>query len=122
MDCGDGIRRADAGSMANGTASNDKIASATLAATDTGKVFTNKGAVGTVQLTLPVAKFGMWFTFAVFAAQTFEVLPGSGAKINGGSTKISAAGSQALVGVATVACLDGTNWYATDLTGTWTTS
>lgn len=121
-DCGDGIRRADNGSYFVGTAAVAKTANATLSATDTGKAFTNTGAAGTVQITLPAPRPGLWFLFLVTAAQTFEILPAAGgAKINNGVTKISAAGTQVQIGLAEVVCIDGVNWQ-TFLAGTWTTS
>ncbi|HXI85284.1 MAG TPA: hypothetical protein VNL17_14480 [Verrucomicrobiae bacterium] len=119
-DCGDGRRRADVGSAFNGTAPVAKTANYSIVPTDVGTCFTNKAAGGTVQFKLPAPKFGMWFMFIVTAAQTLEVLPNGSEKINNGSTKISAAGSQAGVGVAYVV-FDGTQW-STLLSGTWTTS
>lgn len=45
---------------------------------DTGKTFTNKGAAGEVDFTLPVAAAGLKFRFSVLAAQIVHVLPGNG--------------------------------------------
>lgn len=121
VDCGDGVRRADNGMKFFGTSVNAKTANYTVKAVETGQAFSNKGATGTVQFTLPTPKAGLKFVFLVVAAQTFEVLPSAGGeKINNGSTKISAAGTQANLGVAEVFS-DGTNWFCS-LTGTWTTT
>lgn len=121
VDCGDTRKRADRGSQFRGPNANALAASVTLTPGQTGQAFTNTGSTGTVQVTLPANPAdGLWFLFEMTTAQTFEVLPGAGATINGGSTKISAAGTQINLAIATVIAIGG-NWF-TFLKGTWTTS
>lgn len=118
MDCGDGIRRANNGSVGVVAA---KTASYTININEAGKMFTNKGAGGAVTFTLPAPKEGAFFKFAVIAAQNIVVTATGGAKIDGGSANgsINCASTQALAGSAEVFCPDGTNWIALK-TGTWT--
>lgn len=121
MDCGDGRVRAEVGSV--GGVSIPKTANYTVLATDVGKLFTNKGAVGTVILTLPAPKVGMLFFFAVVAAQTLTITASGGAKINNSAANgtYSAAGTQAQIGFVEVVSPDGVNWHVLS-TGTWTTT
>lgn len=120
MDCGDGIRRADNGSFGKGPVA--KTANYTLKPGESGTIFTNKGAGATVTLTLPAPRAGLWYVFAVSAAQTFTIQASGGAKINNSAANgtFSAAGTQANIGNARVWC-DGTNWLVMS-GGSWTTT
>ena len=120
QDCGDGIRRADTGSMGKGPVA--KTANYTVKAADAGTIFSNKGAGATVTLTLPAPKPGLVFTFIVVAAQTLTVQASGGAKINNSAANgtYSAAGTQANLGSARVFS-DGANWF-TMSGGSWTTT
>lgn len=121
QDCGDGIRRADCGSFGKGPVA--KTANYTAKNAESGTIFTNKGAGATVIITLPAApKPGVYFTFAVVAAQTLTVQASGGLKINNSAANgtFSAAGTQAGIGNCRV-WSDGTAWFVT-AGGTWTTT
>lgn len=87
-------------------------------------LFTNLGATGTVNVTLPPAKKGMTFQFSVLAAQRFEIDPN-------GSEVISLVGADQTAGVyiynATVGgylnlvCHQDGKWKDVSRTGTWIT-
>lgn len=49
-----------------------------IVAADSGKTFTNSGAAGEVDFTLPVAAVGLQFSFSLNAAQVLKILPGNG--------------------------------------------
>lgn len=120
MDCGDGITRADSGSYGKGPVA--KTANFTIDAKLTGTIYSNRGAAGAVTFTLPAPKAGLWFAFAVAAAQTLTVQASGGALINGSAANgtYAAAGTQVNVGNSEVWC-DGVNWYAFPQ-GTWVTT
>lgn len=84
MDCGDGYRRHDNGSVGKGPVV--KTADYTVQPLDTGTLFSNLGALGAVIFTLPTPKKGMWFGFAKETiGQNLVVKAPSGVKINGGT-------------------------------------
>lgn len=112
MDCGDGVRRADNGSYFNGPSAKAKTANYTIQANETGSAFTNTGASGEVDFTLPTAVAGLWFLFAVTANQVVKVVTSGGAKINNATTSLNAATPAVGVQMAKVICVDGTNWNA----------
>lgn len=120
MSCGDGITRADNGCKGSGPVA--KTAAYTIKAAQAGTIFTNAGAAGAVTFTLPTAKAGMRFVFAVIAAQTLTIQASGGALINGSAANgtFAAAGTQANVGNVEV-WSDGTNWFC-KAGGTWTTT
>lgn len=121
MPCGDGITRADNGCKGRGPVA--KTAAYTIKAQEAGTIFSNAGAAGAVTFTLPTAKAGMLFIFAVVAAQILTIQAAGGAKINNSAANgtFAAAGTQALVGNVEV-WSDGTNWYVSVGSGTWTTT
>jgi hypothetical protein len=113
-DCGDGFRRADAGSISPTAA---KTASYTIVATDAGKTFSNAAAGGAVVFTLPTAKDGMFFRFLRHAAQDVTITATGGAKINGSAAN----GSYLLHGGSAPGALrsvlvwsNGTDWYLSE--------
>lgn len=121
MDCGDGITRADNGCTGKGPVA--KTAAYTILQGDTGTMYTNSGAAGSVTLTLPASpKDGTQYDFFCIAAQTLVIAASGGAKINGSAANgnMSAAGSQALVGRLRVMAIGG-NWFVS-ATGTFTTT
>jgi hypothetical protein len=121
MDCGDGVIRADNGSM--GT---PKVVTAnyTISATEAGKTFSNRGAAGTVLLTLPPPKDGMKFGLVVETpAQSFGVQTDVvGTKIAGGVAWLQ--GRSLTHTVSTEYAYlqifaSGGNWYTKEDQGTW---
>jgi hypothetical protein len=121
MDCGDGIRRADHGCYGQGPVA--KIANYQMMNGDTGKIFSNKGATGAVQFTLPKAKAGLWFVFVVVAAQSLTVKAQNSEKVNGSAANGTYAAALTQAGVGNV-CIwsDGSAWYSAGPQGTWTTT
>lgn len=107
-ECGDGYRRADAGSISPFAV---KTASYTVLATDAGKVFSNRDASGSVTLTLPTPKSGFFIRIFKVTNQNVVVTATNGAKINGGDANGSVTLSLA-VGLFLVAS-DGTDWLLT---------
>lgn len=119
MNCSDGLPRADNGAI--GRIPLSLIAAKTLLQADSGGVYNNTGAAGSVTITLPSApKDGTIFHVFITAAQTIVLQAAGGAKINAGSANgtLTAAGSQINVGRATVTAMGG-NWFVSTA-GTWT--
>ena len=95
---------------------------------ESGRTFTNLGNAGAFTFNLPAnPKKGTVFTFTVQAAQNLVVDPPSGQKIActvGGTYALQGDGTAVTANAAgehlTLECLDGTNWYATTESGTWT--
>ncbi len=96
----------------------------TLAATDGNKVFTNEGASGEVDFTLPSAAAGIGpYTFIIEAAQVLKVIAHSGDTIRMAATVGAAAGniSANTVGnVVTLVAMNATEWIVISAIGTWT--
>lgn len=86
---------------------------------DSNKVFTNSGATGAVNFTLPAAQAGLTYTFVKYANQNVSVTPAAGDEINdgGAATAISNTASETMKRIDCVA-VDGTHWVAI-YTGTW---
>lgn len=124
MDCGDGIRRADNGSAGIIAA---KTAAYTVTPGDANKIFTNRGAAGSVTFTLPAPKAGMRFTFIkAVAGQNLVVTTDVAAtKLHGaaGATQgVTLTNSTATeFGSVTLWC-DGIAWYTVASLGTWAVS
>lgn len=126
MDCGDANRRADNGAFfglnditsAAGTGVSAKTANYTVTAAETGKAFSNAGAGGAVQFTLPTPKPGMWFCFFKLAQQNLTIAAGAGITVNGASTfaNTAAENNKSCIMVAT----STTNWATMASFGTWT--
>ena len=112
MDCPDGVQRAEIGFFKAVAA---KTAAYTIVASDFGKLFTNRGATGSVTLTLPAAtkKAGFYFGVMRVAAQNIVLTATGGAKINNGSANGSL--TNANNGGFIVAC-DGTDWFTQTIT------
>jgi hypothetical protein len=91
---------------------------------DTGTVFTNFGALGTVIFTLPTpGAFLLNYTFIVIAAQTLEILlPGGTFMYFGGQESASGGNMQSSTPgcAASLTAISTTIYVATSLTGTWT--
>lgn len=101
-----------------------KTAAYTVLPSDSGTVFTTRGAGVTVAFTLPaVAQSGLQYTFIAVAAQSMTVA--SVATIKGApsftGTTITVAGATGSVQYTRVTVLaDGTVWLITDIQGTAT--
>lgn len=67
-----------------GTPDVAKTADDAIAATDSGSVFSNRGAAAQVTLSLPAATVGLTFEFVKQAAQNFYIDPNGGEVIRGG--------------------------------------
>jgi len=99
-----------------------KTSDYTLLSSDAQKVFTNRGAPGIVNFTLPTWASGLSYNIAVATAQTVQVTaPGSDViqvstltSSGGGNTSASSVGSS----LKLVAVASGL-WMAMSVTGTW---
>jgi hypothetical protein len=115
MPGGDGRYRAD-------TSNRGQVAVKTASYTITGlpTIYSNRGATGTVLITLPAPKAGAWFTLLKEANQTFGFQASGGAKINGGTAnkKYSNSSSEAGIGTCTVVS-NGIDWFVLSEKGTW---
>jgi hypothetical protein len=119
MDGGDGIRRADNGAW--GKAPTAKTANYTVKAADTGTVFSNKAAAGSVTFTLPAPVPGLWLTFLKSAAQNILLQATGGAAVGGSAAnKVykNVTNGDAGAGSVTLVC-GGTNWHVIGSFGTW---
>lgn len=99
-------------------------ASDTLLARENGTVHTNKGASGTVVLTLPAAVAGMHFYFAVLAAFALQIEPASGEVISLPSTGVPESAddyisADALRETVHLVCVEDGAWAVMGYTGTW---
>lgn len=94
----------------------------TLAASESGSVHTNLGAVGLVTLTLPVgAPKGTEFTFAVQAAHEVRVEPGSAAiRDSSGQTPGKYKAASDIGACLTLMADSNGDWATVARTGTWT--
>lgn len=99
-----------------------KTANYTVLNADTGTTFTNDGASGSVQFTLPTAAQGLWYEFQCTAAQTLTVTTGAGSIFANGLT----GATRTITGAANryscirVHCYDGTNWVVASSQGVFT--
>lgn len=110
MNCGDGLRRADFGSLAKGGSVLNKTAAYTLTAADTGKTFGTRGASGAITFTLPAPVAGLVYFFVQAAVQNISVTATGGAKINNGTANGTVTVATSAPGTFMVVC-DGTGWF-----------
>lgn len=110
MDCADGYQRADSGAIKTPTA---KTAAYTVTALESGKLFTNRGASGSVTFTLPTGKAGMFFHF-------FKAVTAQNIVVNGGTNQTFTNSTNEAGGLTVVH--DGTAWLALHTKGTWAVS
>lgn len=75
-----------------------------------GKIFSNRGASGSVTFTLPTARGGRWFIFLRVASQDMVMTATGGAKIDGGSANGSITISSGNNGL--ILASDGTDWFS----------
>lgn len=93
-----------------------------VAATDNSKFFTNAGASGAVNFTLPTAVPGLTFSFYVDAAQTLQVTAGASTTIRIAGSVSAAAGNitnATVGGCVTLVAISATQWVALSHEGTW---
>lgn len=94
----------------------------TITATQSGTVFNNSGAGGSVAFNLPTAAAGLVYCFAVITAQNVVVTASAGDVIYLGSTASSVAGtatSNTIGSFLYLVAIDATNWLGI-LSGVWT--
>lgn len=103
-----------------------KTADYAMLAVETGTYFTNLGASGAINLTLPTATVGLRFTFSVRATQRLRVYPnGTDVIENTATPRVYQAVSAHLWADAVgefleVICLEAGKWAVHDSAGTWT--
>ena len=96
----------------------------TLLAADSGKVFSNSGAVGAATFALPPATVGLGFTFLLLAAQELRLDP-DGTETIAGTNNVQGAAGKYLVADAVgesleIACIVAGTWNVLRSSGTWT--
>lgn len=99
----------------------DKTSDYPVTSGDIAKFFTNNGAGGTVNFTLPAPAATYFFTFAVYTAQTLKVLTNTPASefIYFGKLKCNAIATNAITSVMEVIYLSSTRWAVRSLVGLW---
>lgn len=101
----------------------NKTANYTLLLRDSGGVFTNAGASGTVVFSLPVATTGLEYTFVVRAAQHLRLDPNGSETINKADGTVGGAGKY--LGINTVnstcrvRCVTAGHWTLMNALGAW---
>lgn len=100
-----------------------KTANYVVLSGDVGTFFTNTGAIGEVDFTLPAWAQGLWFEFMVTAAQILKIILPAASTLYLGTNVTSAAGniSDNQVGstVQVVATDVSDVWMAVAITGAW---
>jgi hypothetical protein len=97
----------------------------TLTTAECGTVHTNKGASGTITLSLPAATVGLQFYFYVGAAQQLRIDPNGSETISLPSSGVAGATGKYLVADAIgetvhLMCCETGSWAVYGFTGTWT--
>jgi hypothetical protein len=118
----------DGGANANGSLLmryrvSAKTANYSVATGDSNTFFTNTGATGEVDFTLPTAAVGLVYTFYVDAAQTLKVIAGASTTIRVAGSVSAAAGNitnATTGGCITLIAISTTQWVAESSQGTWT--
>ena len=98
---------------------------ATVAAADSGEVFTNEGATGAAAFALPAALPGMEFYFYVMAAFELRIDPNGTQTIGLPSSGVQQAagkyiGADAVGEYVHIVCVKAGQWETLDYRGTWT--
>lgn len=121
MDCGDGVRRADNGCWGKGPFA--KIADYTIPASQTGTIFTNGQATGTVVFTLPPPKPGFWFSFIKTSGnQSLIVRAPAGVTINQGAPGGSYTNNTGGTATVTVLGMTTSDYAIVTQMGNWNSS
>ncbi len=100
-----------------------KPATAGLVDDDAGKTITNEGAAAKAIFTLPPAVAGLKYRFIVQDADGIRVTANTGDTIRNAASVSGAAGyieNTTIGSVVDVECLNATQWFVTNLIGTWT--
>lgn len=100
-----------------------KTSNYSVLTTDSAIHFTNGGAAGTVNFTLPTAALNLYYAFAVTTnGQTLTVTAGGSDTIRSGGT-VSAAGgtmsSSSKGSVIEIVAMAANEWYVKSIVGTW---
>jgi hypothetical protein len=101
----------------------NKTSNYTVLSADKGCFFTNAGAAGEVDFTLPTAVAGLHYTFYVMANQVLKVIAGASTSIRIAGSNSAAAGNitnSTIGGSVTLVAVSSTQWVARDTQGTWT--
>jgi len=129
---GNGVVRAASnnngtGSWLGGILYAAKTGNYTVTDVESGSFFTNEGAAGTVNFTLPAAASpnpsALVYVFYIQAAQTLTVTAGAGDTIRLAGSVSAAAGNISANTVGNcvkLVCINATEWVAESIVGTWT--
>lgn len=102
----------------------DKVANYTLTAADSGQIFTNNGAAGTITFSLPAAAAGLNYTVLADAAHIVILAADAGHTIRNGGSETAASGNFTSDGtegpMLEVFCSNTLQWYVRHITGAWT--
>ena len=101
-----------------------KTGAYTVLTSDSGKVFTNKGAGSFVVFSLPLATVGLHYTFKVMVAQEIRLDPQAGEQITDPADGVLASAGEyitanALTEFIHIACFTATEWDILEVSGTW---
>jgi len=94
----------------------------TLTSDESGKVCTNEGAAGAIELTLPTAAAGITYTFYVQAAQYLRINAGASDTIRNAGTASAAAGyfrANTVGNLIRITAINATEWVTETVVGTW---
>lgn len=97
--------------------------STSISALATGTFYTNSGASGTVNLTLPAAVIGLTFGIFVATAQTFAFVAHGSETIRNADAVTSSGGSfssSTIGNIIELICVINGQWIARQITGEWT--
>lgn len=106
-----------------GRAVTAKTANYSILAADSGTLFANTGATGTVTFTLPTAAAGLSFMFYTDAAQALTVTAGASTTIRSGASVTASAGNitnSTTGNFIRLTAISTTQWIAESVVGTWT--
>lgn len=100
-----------------------KTADYAIEAGECGKVFTNQGASGAIEFSLPAAAVGLWFDFIVKANQELRIDP-DGTETIALDTGVQQAAGKYITANAigehiSVVCVKAGEWDTRDPVGTW---
>jgi hypothetical protein len=110
------------GKLLTGVVVTAKTTNYSVVTADKGTYFTNVGAGGEVDFTLPTAVAGMRYTFIVEAAQVLKVIAGASTTIRIAGSVSAAAGNitnSTIGGVVTLIATSSTTWIAIYISGSW---
>ena len=112
-----------AGRVVSAKTANYSVQTGTPTANDRNTFFTNSGAIGEVDFTLPFAVPGLTYTFYVDAPRTVKVIANGGATIQVGSNSSISGGSAASStsgNCLTLVAISATRWVTQSHEGNWT--